>query len=226
MHLQKNNLRRTPLAGPPRLADSMDVMADATDSSPPPRRLQISKYPNRRYYDKTRGRHLTLEQLHAAIRDGYEIQVTDSKSGEDITARILAQIILEHDAPKLSVFPVELLHRLLRSNQDLVRDFTQKYFSGALSAFLESQKKTEEYLRQAMGLQPSMMQMPNWAKMMWGPFHPAAWTGQEPPSGPAQAPPELNAQLEQLQAELQKAQARLATARAKRPRKGRKSPKK
>ena len=58
-------------------------------------RLNIRKYPNRRYYDTTRSRAITLEEIHQFIRDGHEVQITDSKTDEDITAQILAQIILE-----------------------------------------------------------------------------------------------------------------------------------
>ena len=203
-------------------------MADAPSTSEEPRRLEISKYPNRRYYDKTRGRHLTIDELLASIREGYEIKVTDSKTGEDITPQVLAQIILERDAPKLSAFPVELLHRLLRSNQQLVLDFTQKYFSGALNAFLDSQKKTEEYLRQAMGLPGSANQPPPWARMMWGPFNPGAWPGAAPTEpATAQPPPaELASQLQILQSQLNDLQSKLANANARRTGKKRKSGKK
>src|ERR1051326_7599025 len=114
--------------------------------------LDIRKYPNRRYYDSTRSKHVTLEEINSLIREGYEIRVTDSKTGEDITAKVLAQIILELDSPKLEVFPVPLLHRLIRSNQALVTEFVEKYFNQALAAFLDSQRNLEESMRQAMGL--------------------------------------------------------------------------
>jgi polyhydroxyalkanoate synthesis repressor PhaR len=149
-------------------------------------RLEIRKYPNRRYYDTTRSRHLTLEEIHTAIRGGCEIQVTDSKTGQDITAKVLAQIILELDPPKLSVFPVALLHRLLRSNEQLVQDFTDKYFNRALSAFLDSQKNFEQYLRQAMGLPSSAPTAADWARMMWGPFNPSLWGGGARGPGPTE----------------------------------------
>ena len=208
----------------------MRNMTESNAGDARPRTLEISKYPNRRYYDKTRGMHLTLEQLHAAIRDGYEVKVTDSKSGQDITAQVLAQIVLEYDAPKLAVFPVELLHRLLRSNQQLVLEFTQKYFSGALSAFLDSQKKTEEYLRGAMGLQTPPAAPPNWASMMWGPFHPAGWPPGAAPPAPSPEPPpqDLAAHLHKMRAQLDELQERLATERAnsRRPKKSRKTGKK
>jgi polyhydroxyalkanoate synthesis repressor PhaR len=85
-------------------------------------RIQICKYPNRRYYDSTHSRHVTLDQIHQLIRDGHDIEVIDSKTRADITAKVLAQIIVELDPPKLGVFPVPMLHRLLRSNEHLVRE--------------------------------------------------------------------------------------------------------
>ena len=139
------------------------------------KRLKIRKYPNRRYYDSTRSRHLTLEEIYQAIREGYEVEVTDSKTGQDITAKVLAQMIIELDAPKLGVFPVPLLHRLLRANEELVSDFTRKYFSQALQAFLDSKKNFEQSLRSAMGLRSETPTVADWTRMMWGPFHPSAW---------------------------------------------------
>lgn len=183
--------------------------------------LQISKYSNRRFYDKTRSRHLTLEEIYAAIRDGYEIQVTDSKTGEDITAKILAHIILELDAPKLDVFPVALLHRLLRANQELVVDFTQKYFSQAFMTFLDSQKKTEQYLRQAMGLQSVPTAVTDWAKLMLGSFNPAVWTGRQTEMGAdkgSEQNQELLNQIAQLRQELVRLQDEKAKSRRGKPR--------
>lgn len=170
-------------------------MAEAPQGA---KRLELRKYPNRRYYDSTRSRHVTLEEIYALIRDGYEVQVVDSKTGEDITAKVLAQIIIELDPPKLGVFPVALLHRLLRSNEQLVNDFVQRYFNQALTAFLDSQRSVEQYLRQAMGLQSPAPTVADWAKMMWGPFNPSLWAGERgqagavppvPPPGSMPPPP-------------------------------------
>jgi polyhydroxyalkanoate synthesis repressor PhaR len=144
-----------------------------SNGSPAERRMELRKYPNRRYYDTMRSQYVTLEGIYSAIRDGYDVRVTDSKSGEDITAKVLAQIILEHDAPKLDIFPVALLHQLIRANDTLIRDFVDKYFCRALSAFLDSQRQFEQYLRQTLGLQTAMPGAQDWASMMIGPFAPA-----------------------------------------------------
>ena len=88
--------------------------------------MDIRKYANRRFYDATRSKHITQEEIHQFIRNGHEVRVTDAKTGEDITVRVLAQIILDMDEPKLAVFPVELLHRLIQSNETLMHDFVEK----------------------------------------------------------------------------------------------------
>ena len=53
-------------------------------ADPAGKHLDIRKYPNRRYYDATRSRHLTLPEIRNLIRDGYDVTVTDSRSGADI----------------------------------------------------------------------------------------------------------------------------------------------
>jgi polyhydroxyalkanoate synthesis repressor PhaR len=159
-----------------------------SDPQPSPGgRIRLRKYPNRRYYDATRSRHVTLEAIHRLILDGYDVEVVDSKTGELITARVLTQIILEHDPPKLEAFPAELLHQVIRANEPLVRDFVEKYFSGALTAFLESQRQFERYLREALGLESSATAGSNWARMMLGPFAQSFFAnggGSLPPSKP------------------------------------------
>lgn len=138
--------------------------------------LELRKYPNRRYYDTTRSRHVTLEEIQTLIRDGHEIRVTDSKSGEEITGKVLAQIILELDPPKLDIFPVPLLHRLIRANEDLVREFVDKYFNQALTCFLDSQRQFEQYLRHLIHLQTSQSTIAEWTRLMMTPFDARTWT--------------------------------------------------
>jgi len=104
----------------------------ADESTPKPKKLEIKKYPNRRYYDATHSRHFTLEEIRTLIQQGYDIHVTDAKTCADITAQILTQIILELDTPKLDSLPVPLLLRLIRMNDQLIKDFIEKYFNQAL----------------------------------------------------------------------------------------------
>ncbi len=115
-------------------------------------RILLRKYRNRRYYDTTRSLHVSLEDIHQLVVEGHDVQVTDVDSGEDITTKVLAQIILEHDPGKMGVFPAELLHRVIRASEPLMRDFIDRYFNQFLRAYVESQREFDRYLRQAMGL--------------------------------------------------------------------------
>ena len=78
--------------------------------------LQIRKYPNRRYYDATRSRHVRLRDIRKAVQAGCFVCVRDSRTDEDITNQVLGQIILNDDGAKLSVVPSEALHHLIRSD--------------------------------------------------------------------------------------------------------------
>jgi len=128
--------------------------------------LEIRKYSNRRYYDTTRSRHVTLDEIHNLIRQGHMVRVIDSKTRRDITSEVLIQIILELDPPKLELFPVPLLHRLLRSNERMLVDFVQRYFTQPLGALLESQRSMEQVFREAMGLSSPAPLVTDWAKTM------------------------------------------------------------
>src|SRR5215470_20248185 len=116
------------------------------------KRLEIKKYPNRRYYDATHSRHLTLDEIRALIQQGYDLRVIDAKTSADITAQVLTQIILELDTSKLDSLPVPLLVRIIRMNDQLVKDFIEKYFNQALKSFLDYQQQVEEQIRRTHGL--------------------------------------------------------------------------
>ncbi len=133
--------------------------------------LEIRKYPNRRYYDSTHSQHITLEEIYNLICDGYEISVKDSKTDEDITAKVLTQILLDQAPQKLDIFPNELLHQVIRSNEKIVHDFVEKYFNEAFSLFVKSQKHMENYLRNALGLESDPTETAqDWNNMMMKSF--------------------------------------------------------
>ena len=121
----------------------------AENNSDESKTLEIRKYQNRRYYDRTRSRHLSLQQIHKLILAGYNIRVLDAKTNEDITLKILTQILLEYEPVKLEMFSNELLTRAIRVNDRLLKDFVDLYFRQAFEAFCGSQKQVDQMLRQA-----------------------------------------------------------------------------
>jgi polyhydroxyalkanoate synthesis repressor PhaR len=178
-------------------------MAETTE--PAAKRLELKKYPNRRYYDATHSRHLTLDEIQSLIQQGYDIQVTDAKTGADITAQVLTQIILELDTTKLNSFPVPLLVRVIRMNDQLVKDFIDKYFNQALKSFFDYQQQVEEQIRRAHGLPPVFPSVSAWTKAVLQPFASAfsGAGGEQPAEAPPAPEQPATDELQQLVRDLQ-----------------------
>jgi polyhydroxyalkanoate synthesis repressor PhaR len=77
--------------------------------------LVIKRYPNRKLYDTEAKGYITLEQIAGLIRDGQEIQVIDNVNGEDLTAVVLTQIILEQEKKQAGFVPSGILAGLVQS---------------------------------------------------------------------------------------------------------------
>ncbi len=93
--------------------------------------VSVVRYPNRRLYDRSRARYVTLEEIEALIRDGKTVTIYDSKTGHDLTASILMQTILERHPERMDLLPVPLLHQMIRAN-DIVLGFLRDYLRQSL----------------------------------------------------------------------------------------------
>ena len=178
------------------------------------RKLEIKKYPNRRYYDATHSRHLTLDEIRSLIQQGYDIRVLDARTSADITAQVLTQLILELDTTKLDSLPVPLLVRLIRMNDQLVKDFIEKYFNQALHSFLDYQQQFEERLREVHGLPAVYPTVSAWTKAMLEPFTAAFGSDKQRAGEAAEAP---SGKTEELRALIKDLQGQVAKLRQNRP---------
>lgn len=111
--------------------------------------ILIRRYPNRRFYDTSRSGHVTLEEIRDMVAEGYTIQVEDSKTGEDITTKVLLQVIMEFDAPKLDILPRQLLCEMIRINDRLARECLTQYFAGSFNSFHELRERSEAIQRKS-----------------------------------------------------------------------------
>jgi len=79
--------------------------------------VKIIRYPNRRLYDRSQGKYITLQDVEDAVQRGRTVVVRDSKTGEDLTRSILTQLLLERHPERMDLFPISLLHLMIRSNE-------------------------------------------------------------------------------------------------------------
>ncbi|MCZ6556015.1 MAG: hypothetical protein O6759_07855 [Candidatus Dadabacteria bacterium] len=125
-------------------------------------RITIKKYSNRRLYDSTNKRYVTLDNIASLIREGSEIKVIDSKSGEDISKVILIQVILESEKNKEDILPVSFLHMLIKYGNKVAKDFFENYFLMMFQPYNYLKDNYRENIRmwRQMGLYPSDLNMP------------------------------------------------------------------
>jgi polyhydroxyalkanoate synthesis repressor PhaR len=169
--------------------------------------LQIKKYPNRRFYDATRSCHVTLQEVHDLIMEGHDVCITDSRNGEDITNLVLTQILIERDQPKLDLFPSSILHVMIRSNRQMLRNWMDQFFGPFLGLVSTSQRHWDTYVRNAM--QGRFMTPMEWASGMMSSF------GRRPSSNgvagapePAEPPADAT-EIEELRRQMAALKARL-----------------
>ncbi len=94
--------------------------------------VTIIRYPNRRLYNRRESRYVTMPEIQEFIQAGQNIQVVDSKSGEDLTRTVLTQIILDQHPERMELFPVSFLHGIIRAN-DYALEFLRNYFHQSLT---------------------------------------------------------------------------------------------
>jgi polyhydroxyalkanoate synthesis repressor PhaR len=94
--------------------------------------LQIKRYPNRRYYSRNASKYVSLKEIEELIQAGETVEIRDSQTDDDLTRSVLTQIIMERQPEKMMLFPVDMLHSIVRSN-DLMADFLRDYFRHSLT---------------------------------------------------------------------------------------------
>lgn len=159
-------------------------------SDPASRTVSVKKYPNRRFYDATHSRHLTLSEMHELICAGHDLQITDSQTGADITNVVLTQIILERDADKLAAFmPSNILHEIIRTQHQYMGAVVDRFFRQVLDAHRASQERWAQFLQNTLGVNPLTPPPGDTAPLDWTRFWMGAWApaaaSTVPPARPA-----------------------------------------
>lgn len=129
--------------------------------------IQIKRYPNRRFYARNTSKYVTLPEIEQMIREGRTIEVRDSQSDEEITHAVLTQIILERQPEKIALFPVAMLHSIVRSNE-VMSDFLRDYFRHSLTYL--------DYLQKHGTVAGGMANPMHWVKAWMEAFKPANGT--------------------------------------------------
>jgi polyhydroxyalkanoate synthesis repressor PhaR len=77
---------------------------------------------SRKLYDTEESRYVSLDELSAWIREGQELQVVDSATGEDVTSQTLTQSIYEDQKRGNALLSGHFLHRVIRLGSQAITD--------------------------------------------------------------------------------------------------------
>jgi polyhydroxyalkanoate synthesis repressor PhaR len=101
-----------------------------------PEKVVLKKYANRRLYDTEKRAFVSLGQVTELVKQGREIEISDDKTGEDVTAFILTQIVLEEAKKKTLLLPISLLYLLIRYGDSVLSEFFDNYLEQTLKNYL------------------------------------------------------------------------------------------
>lgn len=121
----------------------------------------IKKYPNRRLYDTTESRYITLDEVRAMVLDEIPFKVVDRQSNEDITRNILLQIIMEQESGGEPLFSADILARFIRNYGEAAQTGFAEYLDTSLRFFTEQQQALQEQMGKALEGTP----MDYWMKL-------------------------------------------------------------
>ena len=195
-------------------------MAEAKETETPRpagERVTIQKYANRRLYNKATSSYITLDDLATMVKEGVDFVVHDAKSGEDITRKVLTQIIFEEEGRGQNLLPIQFLRQLIGFYGDRMQAFLPSFLELSLDSFIRQQERVQnkwstvtpptmgafdEQIRQNMALFDRAMKM----------FTPFAYRADEVTPPPATAKTSTTAEddaLADLKAQMAAMQAQL-----------------
>lgn len=126
----------------------------------------LKKYPNRRLYDTSASSYITLADVKQMVLDGFEFEVRDAKTGDDLTRSILLQIILEEETGGVPMFTSRMLAQIIRFYGHAMQGMMGSYLEKNLQTFVEMQARLAD---QARGLyDPKAFTPEMWSQFMSG----------------------------------------------------------
>ncbi len=185
-------------------------MANSTDP------LLIKRYASRRLYNTETSDYVTLDDIAGFIRDGREVQITDLKSGDNLTRQYLLQIIAERESRGENVLPLSVLTDLVRSYSTQAQSVVPEFLAMSFEMLRDGQTKATESmggipnpLAAMPGFEAMQAQQQAFMKAITG-----GWGATSPPEAEPEPETETKSEhpsdLETIKAELADLQSKLS----------------
>ncbi len=152
----------------------------------------IKKYANRRLYDASISKHVTLEDIRDLIVRGEKIRVVEDKTGEDITRLILLQVIAEQEQFGKPILTTQLLESIIRYYGGPMQEFMAGYLEQSVAAFMRQQENVQQQISNMLTSAPppvnAMAEFTRQNLEMWNRMQEGMLAMLVPPANPAVPP--------------------------------------
>ena len=110
----------------------------------------IKRYQNRKLYDTQDSCYVTLEDIRDMIKEGWDVQIIDNASKDDLTSITLAQIILEEEKKQQGVLPLNTFKEIIKSGGEALKGIVQKSIESGFDEFKKVRTFVDKQIKPAM----------------------------------------------------------------------------
>ncbi len=115
----------------------------------------IKKYPNRRLYDTSTSRYITIDDLSEMVKRDHNFKVIDVKSNDDLTRITLTQIVLDHEMKGYNLLPLELIKQIIKfCDHPLNKSFTD-YLTHSLEQYNNNYNNMQTFMKGMVSIDPN-----------------------------------------------------------------------
>ncbi len=132
-----------------------------------PETIELRRYPSRKLYNKNASSYVRLPEVAEMVRNGANIRVEDTETGEDVTRQVLLQIIMDQEGKTAgAMLSADLMMDMIRLHQSKASEMMTGLFEQSV-AFIRAQQ--EQLASQMTGAMSGAM-----GGQPWNVFDPAA----------------------------------------------------
>jgi polyhydroxyalkanoate synthesis repressor PhaR len=114
----------------------------------------IKKYANRRLYDASQSRHITLDDIRGLIVKGEKVRIVEDKTGHDITRHILLQVIAEQEQFGRPILSTTVLESIIRFYGNPMQGFLAGFLEKSVETFLHQQESLQAQISKIVAITP------------------------------------------------------------------------
>jgi polyhydroxyalkanoate synthesis repressor PhaR len=151
----------------------------------------IKKYANRRLYDASQSRHITIDDIRNMVIAGTRVKVVEDKTNEDITRLVLLQVIADQEQFGRPILSTSLLESMIRFYGNSMQSYFSSYLEKSVETFIRQQEAMQAtFTRNAANGTPNpIAELTRQNLEVWAKMQETLLAAFAPPRDPAREPP-------------------------------------